>query len=133
MRSCSTASRPGFCGTSIFSCACGSSTPPPFACTVSSANGFTTRHDWLFDLKEFAYDHIGLGRNYEGGTQIARKLQPAIAELESVGFLEPLSEEDRFPKMGRDWSIRFVQKSPAPLAVLPGPGIEPAADLSISR
>ncbi len=74
---------------------------------------FHVRPDWTFDLKEFAYDHIGLGRNYEGGTQIARKLQPAIAELEEVGFLEPIGEDERFIKKGRDWSIRLVQKAPA--------------------
>ena len=39
---------------------------------------FYLQPEWMFDLKEFAYEHIGLGRNYEGGTQIARKLRPAI-------------------------------------------------------
>ena len=74
---------------------------------------FYIRPDWTFDLKEFAYIHIGLGRNYEGGTQIARKLQPAITELESVGFLEPLAESERFPKKGREWSIRLAKKAEA--------------------
>jgi hypothetical protein len=71
---------------------------------------FHLKPDWTFDLKEFAHDHICLGRNYEGGTQIARKLQPAITELEMVGFLEPLSEKERFNKKGRDWTIHFVKK-----------------------
>src|SRR5262249_28552727 len=31
--------------------------------------------------------------------------------------LEPLSEADRFPKDGRDWSIRFIQKASAPAAL----------------
>ena len=62
---------------------------------------FYVRPEWLFDLKEFAHEHMGLGRNYEGGTQIARKLKPAIAELEAIGFLEPLPEKDRFIKKGR--------------------------------
>jgi hypothetical protein len=84
---------------------------------------FYLKPDWTFDLKEFAYEHIGLGRNYEGGTQIARKLQPAIAELEEVGFLAPLAENDRFQKNGRDWSIRFVQKAPA----LEPPALAPLA------
>lgn len=79
---------------------------------------FYVRHEWIFDLKEFAYGHIGLGRNYEGGMQISRKLLPAIAELETVGFLEPLPEAERFIKKGRDWSIRFIQKQVA-TAVLP--------------
>ncbi len=79
---------------------------------------FYVRPEWLFDLKEFAHEHMGLGRNYEGGTQIARKLKPAIAELEAIGFLEPLPEKDRFIKKGRVWSIRFVQKNHAPAAPL---------------
>jgi hypothetical protein len=80
---------------------------------------FHYKHDWTFDLKEFAYEHIGLGRNYEGGTQIARKLQPAIAELETVGFLEVLDDDVRFLKKGRDWQIRLIQKAPAPMVALP--------------
>jgi hypothetical protein len=81
---------------------------------------FYVRPDWVFDLKEFAHDHIGIGRNYEGGTQIARKLKPAISELEEVGFLEPLPERERFIKKGREWSIRFVQKiNPPGLPSLP--------------
>jgi Replication initiator protein A len=82
---------------------------------------FHHKADWTFDLKEFAYEHIGLGRNYEGGTQIARKLQPAIAELETVGFLEVLDEDARFLKKGREWQIRLIQKAPAPTAALPTP------------
>jgi hypothetical protein len=74
---------------------------------------FYVKPEWTFGLKEFAYDHIGISRNYEGGTQIARKLQPAIAELEGVGFLERLREDERFTKRGRDWSVRFVRKPPA--------------------
>jgi Replication initiator protein A len=86
---------------------------------------FYQKPEWTFDLKEFAYDHIGLGRNYEGGTQIARKLQPAIVELESVGFIEPLVEDERFQKKGRDWSIRFVQKSALLLAAAPVADLPP--------
>ena len=108
---------------------------------------FHVKPDWTFDLKELAYEHIGLGRNYEGGTQIARKLQPAIIELEQVGFLEPLAEEERFTKKGRDWSIRFLQKAPAPALILasetteaadagqdgPSPLIEELAKRGVSR
>lgn len=79
---------------------------------------FYVKAEWVFDLKEFAHEHVGLGRIYEGGTQIARKLKPAIAELEAVGFLEPLSEKDRFIKKGRVWSIRLVQKNHAPSTLL---------------
>lgn len=96
---------------------------------------FYVRPEWVFDLKDFAYEHMGLGRNYEGGTQIARKLKPAIAELEAVGFLEPLPETERFTKKGREWSVRFIQKHTAavaqaePIALAqPGPIEQPQAD-----
>jgi hypothetical protein len=79
---------------------------------------FYRRPDWEFDLKLFAQKHMALGGNYEGGTQLARKLAPAIAELEQVGFLEPLSDKERFIKNGRKWTICLVQKAaPAPLAL----------------
>src|SRR3954454_20493198 len=87
---------------------------------------FHVRPEWTFDLKEFAYEHIGLGRSYEGGTQIARKLRPALAELEAVGFLEPLPDGERCPREGRDWSIRLARKVPAPTPLpAPGPGPGP--------
>lgn len=91
---------------------------------------FHVRPEWEFDLKEFAYEQIGLGRNYEGGTQIARKLQPAIDELEKAGFLEPLGPDERFGKTGRDWTVRFVQKRlcelPPPICEVPMPPEIPA-------
>ncbi len=76
---------------------------------------FHLRPEWSFDLKALAYEHIGLSRSYEGGRQIVRKLQPAIKELESLGFLEPLADDERFLKQGRAWSIRFVKKTKATL------------------
>ena len=75
---------------------------------------FHHKPDWTFDLKELAHEHIGLGRNYEGTAHLKRKLQPAIAELETIGFLLPLPDSDRFPSQGRNWKIRLIQKSPAP-------------------
>ena len=59
---------------------------------------FYHRDEWRFDLKEFAHDHIGLSRKYEGNTQLARKLEPAIRELEERGFLARLPEE-RYQKV----------------------------------
>jgi hypothetical protein len=72
---------------------------------------FHLKPEWTFDIRDFAYEHIGLSRNYEGGTQIARKLSPALVELENAGFLEPLAQKERFSKKGREWSIRLVQKT----------------------
>ena len=75
---------------------------------------FWQKPDLEFELKAFAHEHVGLGRNYDGPAHLKRKLQPAITELENVGFLEPLSETQRFPKDGKNWKIRLIQKSPTP-------------------
>ena len=80
---------------------------------------FYQKPELIFELSEFAYNFMNLGRNYEGGTQIARKLKPAIAELEAVGFLEALSDAERYLKKGREWSIRFLQKGAIPCPALP--------------
>jgi hypothetical protein len=74
---------------------------------------FHHKSDWTFDLKELAHEHIGLSRTYEGIAQLKRKLEPAIAELEEIGFLLPLPDSDRFPRNGRTCKVRLIQKSPA--------------------
>ncbi len=91
---------------------------------------FHHKGDWSFDLREFAHEHIGLGRHYEGPAHLKRNLMPAIDELERIGFLEPLSQADRFQKEGRDWRIRLVQKRIAaePLAI---EEVKPAAPPSL--
>jgi hypothetical protein len=86
---------------------------------------FHHKPDWTFDLKELAHEHIGLGRHYEGPAHLKRNLQPAIAELEAIGFLEPIPESERFQKSGRDWKIRLIQKAPA-LAPSALPALPPA-------
>jgi hypothetical protein len=85
---------------------------------------FHHKPDWLFDLKELAHEHIGMGRHYEGPAHLKRNLQPAIEELETVGFLEPLPESERFPKDSKNWKIRLIQKSSA-LTPLPAPANDP--------
>ena len=87
---------------------------------------FHLRPEWTFDIKDFAYEHIGLSRHYEGGTQIARKLSPALIELETADFLEPLPGKERFIKKGREWSIRLVQKAATFSASLAPPTSEAA-------
>ncbi len=72
---------------------------------------FYHRSRWEFDLTEFACEHIGVSRNYDTG-QLKRRLQPAIAELEAVGFLEPLPASQRFVKISRgEWRIVFIRKA----------------------
>jgi hypothetical protein len=77
------------------------------------------RPDWIFDLRDLAFEHIGLSRNYDGNAgKIKEKLRPALDELEAAGFLEPMGKDDRYQKDGKDWKIRLVSR-PKPLA-LPG-------------
>ena len=81
---------------------------------------FFHRNRWEFDLREFALDHVGLSRTYEGNTQLARKLQPAIEELEEQGFLEPLDSQERFHKVTpREWRVTFIQKAGPRMAAKP--------------
>ena len=68
---------------------------------------------------------MGLSRSYEGNAgKIKEKLQPAIDELEAIGFLQPLSRDDRYTRIDRgQWTIRLTRQSPAlaaPPASRPG-------------
>jgi hypothetical protein len=70
-----------------------------------------------FDLKHFAFEKIGLSRSYRDAGQIKKELQQALEELESIGFLKPLSREERFTKITRgEWIITLAR---APQALLP--------------
>lgn len=71
---------------------------------------FYHRRCWEFDLREFAWEHIGLARSY-AAADIKHKLHPAISELERKGFLQPLAEGERFVSagMGR-WCVRFAKR-----------------------
>ena len=56
---------------------------------------------------------MGLSRSYADAGKIKEKLQPALAELEAIGFLKPLSRSDRYTKIDRgQWSIRLTRQSP---------------------
>ena len=76
------------------------------------------RPDWTFDLRDLAFEHIGLSRNYSGNAgKIKEKLQPAIDELEAAGFLVPMGKEDRFQKDSKNWKIRLVRRIEPPALV----------------
>lgn len=63
-----------------------------------------------FDLQVFAFEHVGLSRN-SPNAEIKRKLRPAILELETKGFLEPIPDEQRFIKQERGvWKVLFIRK-----------------------
>lgn len=82
---------------------------------------FHVRSDWTFDLEEFAFEHVGLSRNY-APRKVKQKLQPALEELEGIGFLEPMANADRYARAAPGtWGIRLVRKRPAPASPEPGP------------
>jgi hypothetical protein len=63
-----------------------------------------------FDLRTFACEHIGLSRTYDNG-QLKRKLQPAIEELEAIGFLKPMAGASRYAKRQRgEWIIKLIRE-----------------------
>jgi hypothetical protein len=75
---------------------------------------FYTRVDWAFDLREFAFGHIGLSRNYTAA-KIKEKLQPAIEELEAIGFIEQASPDERYTKLSRgEWRINLRRPKERP-------------------
>ncbi len=74
-----------------------------------------------FDLRTLACEHIGLSRSY-APTELKRRLKPALEELEALGFLQPMSPEERYVYVQRGtWRIVLVRaneetKEPAPAA-----------------
>ena len=74
---------------------------------------FYHKPDWEFDLKEFAFEHIGLSRSYDDNGKIKEKLRPAIDELTAVGFLAAMPESERYVKTGRgSWKVLVTQNLP---------------------
>jgi hypothetical protein len=66
-----------------------------------------------FDLKSFATGKIGFSGSYSAA-KIKEKLQPALDELEGVGFLEPMSRENRYEKISHGiWKIVLVRGNEA--------------------
>jgi hypothetical protein len=91
---------------------------------------FYHKSRWEFDLGEFAREHIGLSRNYDTG-QLKRRLNPAIAELEAVGFLEHLPLAQRYVKISRgEWRIVLIRKAVPQLEPLNAVGSDLAKQLA---
>jgi hypothetical protein len=71
---------------------------------------FYNRGRLEFDLKNFAFEKVGLSKNYHNG-ELKRHLEGAIKELEGVGFLTVMPKEERFIRKSRgEWSI-IIQKA----------------------
>ena len=80
---------------------------------------FYIRPEWTYDLRELAFEHVGMSRNYTAAL-LKAKLQPALEELEAISFLEPMTAAERYTKTGRGaWNIRLVRKLPAPAEAKP--------------
>jgi hypothetical protein len=62
-----------------------------------------------FDLKTLACEHIGMSKSYKP-TELKRRLQPALDELEEKGFIEPLGPEERYSFQSKgQWRILFIR------------------------
>jgi hypothetical protein len=83
------------------------------------------KSEMTFDLKDFAFAHIGLSQSYSKNVgKIKEKLRPAIKELIEAGFLEPMSDEELYVKDGGEWKVVFRRMRadlPAPEATVPEP------------
>jgi hypothetical protein len=59
------------------------------------------------DLVEFACGHVGLTESHNVAV-LKRRLAPALAELEKVGFLAPMDAKERYQKLKPGvWRVRF--------------------------
>jgi hypothetical protein len=73
-----------------------------------------------FDLRDFSHEHIGLSRSYRDCGKLKEKLRVGIEELENIGFLEPMTNEQRYQHEGRGrWKVTFKRGSPKASLTLP--------------
>lgn len=67
------------------------------------------------DLARLAYQHIGVSPGIELDKVRKRYIAPAAEELESVGYLEPMTTDQRFHKICRgQWTVAFVYNTKPP-------------------
>ena len=71
---------------------------------------FYVRRDLTFDLRELAHERIGMSRKY-APWKIKQELQPALDELEEVGFLEPMTAAERYSKAARRGTASSARRS----------------------
>jgi len=68
---------------------------------------FWHKRNWRFDLKEFAFEKIGISRNLNVG-QIKQKLEKPIQELVDHGFIRIAQKHERYEKARvGEWFIIF--------------------------
>lgn len=69
------------------------------------------RDAWTFDLMTLAIDRLKLSESYrKDAGKLKTKLRRGIQELEAIGFLATMTEDERYQKLkpGK-WTIRFVK------------------------
>jgi plasmid replication initiation protein len=60
-----------------------------------------------YDLERFAFEHVGISRT-STLAEVKRLLSRPLTELESIGFIKPLSKEERFIKVTKgQWKVVF--------------------------
>lgn len=70
---------------------------------------FYHRSQLEFDLREFACGHIGLSQSYVT-PKLKSKLDPAIRELEGIGYICPAENGERYQRIKPGvWRIRFAK------------------------
>ena len=71
------------------------------------------------DLRTFACEHVGLDRGYKDNGKLKEKLQPALDELEAIGFLEPMRARAALHQ-GRTEAVEDHAAPPGRFRVGPG-------------
>ena len=66
----------------------------------------------VFDFKTFCCEHVGFSRNYNLA-QLKRKTAPMFRELEQVGFLKAVTDQERFTSFGKGKCQVTVAKNAA--------------------
>jgi hypothetical protein len=72
---------------------------------------FYRRAHLEYDLLRFAYDHVGILRTTPVA-EVKRLFAKPLLELEGMGFIKPLSKEERFIKVSKgNWKVVFDRGS----------------------
>jgi hypothetical protein len=86
-----------------------------------------SKPEYAFPLEEIAFTRVGLSQGYAGNAgKLKEKLQPAIAELEAIGFLGPMSRDERYRKEERKWIVRFMPRTETPAIPTPQTAEQPS-------
>src|SRR5207302_2624021 len=68
---------------------------------------FYNNPELALDLVELACGHVGLTESHNVAI-LKRRLAPALAELEGIGFLAPLGPDERYQKVRAGvWRVHF--------------------------